>query len=570
MPQGDGSQYPILPITFSIIVFCYLISLVISILVDYLYDFYLIKISRVDEKELIVRRLKSDLKRMKTFFQPNKLEQFDPDTARKRLTIVRKYYGESQILKNEQTEITKNGNESKSIVTSQEESDKKSKRENEVKTPEKNTTQKSECKPEVHKNTEPRVNSEEKSVDTQKVKIKGVQKSLNKELFEKLINEHVNNENEKAKDKNTTKSENENLESKKPVNKFQSEKKSPEKINHGIEPTLKTEKRDELELKDAKAGIDNSKKEKTDRIEKVQTIKEVPRKESDQVKNNRKDSAENKPVSAKEPKKVQANSEQTKTEAEIINGNKKNQETHESNTKRDSREPEDRKSFSREKTNVSDKKLFIMKPKTKPENKSAENSNSRPADESVKVESETEEIKFEKQDEKNEKKIRDEKKSEANKNTSSESNANNTNLKEDNGQTKKSSTSDKNKKSSFDRSKSVVSSDHKTRETSMKVLDLEAERDEGLVASISESIFSDNLSESEQNKTDNQKKTTKETAVSSKQPRSSKNPDLGEYFKEDNPYMQKLAANYRIKNKKLLEAKREMLKKEKKPAFYFN
>jgi hypothetical protein len=90
MAQGDGSQYPILPISFSIIVFCCLFSAIIAILVDYLYDFYLIKYAKLEEKSLIEQRVKNDLKRMKIFFKPSKLEKFDCDEAKNRLTIIKK------------------------------------------------------------------------------------------------------------------------------------------------------------------------------------------------------------------------------------------------------------------------------------------------------------------------------------------------------------------------------------------------------------------------------------------------------------------------------------------------
>ncbi|CAF0739603.1 unnamed protein product [Brachionus calyciflorus] len=88
MTQGDGSQYPILPISLSIMTICFLISLVISTIADYLYDFYLVKFAKTDQKLLIENRVKSDIKRLGQFFQSQKLEKFDPDQAKNRLTII--------------------------------------------------------------------------------------------------------------------------------------------------------------------------------------------------------------------------------------------------------------------------------------------------------------------------------------------------------------------------------------------------------------------------------------------------------------------------------------------------
>jgi hypothetical protein len=88
MVQGNGSQYPVIPISFAIIVFCYLISAIIATLVDYMYDFYLIKFAKLEQRALIKKRVKSDMKRMRNFFKPSKLEKFDREEAKKRLSII--------------------------------------------------------------------------------------------------------------------------------------------------------------------------------------------------------------------------------------------------------------------------------------------------------------------------------------------------------------------------------------------------------------------------------------------------------------------------------------------------
>lgn len=90
MPQGDASQYPILPISLSIMTICFLVSLLISLLADYLYDFYLVRFSKTPQKNLIEDRVKSDIKRLKQFLQSPKLEKFDKEAAKNRLTIISK------------------------------------------------------------------------------------------------------------------------------------------------------------------------------------------------------------------------------------------------------------------------------------------------------------------------------------------------------------------------------------------------------------------------------------------------------------------------------------------------
>lgn len=95
MAQGDASQYPILPISLSIMIFCFIISLLISLLTDYIYDFYLVKFSKCDQKQMIENRVKSEFKRLKEFFQSQKLEKFDPNEAKNRLTIVTSLFMEA-------------------------------------------------------------------------------------------------------------------------------------------------------------------------------------------------------------------------------------------------------------------------------------------------------------------------------------------------------------------------------------------------------------------------------------------------------------------------------------------
>jgi len=94
MVQGDASVYPILPISCSIVVFCYLISWIISIAADYLYDLYLVRYSEEKQKVLIQDRVKSDLTVLKNFFKGNKIEKFDDEEAKKRLTIVQRLLNE--------------------------------------------------------------------------------------------------------------------------------------------------------------------------------------------------------------------------------------------------------------------------------------------------------------------------------------------------------------------------------------------------------------------------------------------------------------------------------------------
>lgn len=88
MPQGDASQYPVLPISLSIMIFCFIMSFLISLLTDYIYDFYLVKLSKCDQKQMIENRVKGEFKRLKELFQSQKLEKFDPNEAKNRLTII--------------------------------------------------------------------------------------------------------------------------------------------------------------------------------------------------------------------------------------------------------------------------------------------------------------------------------------------------------------------------------------------------------------------------------------------------------------------------------------------------
>ena len=90
MVQGDGSVYPILPISLSIVTFIYIISLIISILCDYLYDLYLVRFADPVQKVFIEKRVKSDLTRIKNFLKGDKIEKFDNEAAKNRLTIINK------------------------------------------------------------------------------------------------------------------------------------------------------------------------------------------------------------------------------------------------------------------------------------------------------------------------------------------------------------------------------------------------------------------------------------------------------------------------------------------------
>ena len=94
MAQGDATVYPILPISCSIVVFCFLMSTIISLVADYLYDLYLVKYSEEKQKILIQNRVKSDFTVLKNFFRANKIEKFDDEEAKKRLTIVQNLLNE--------------------------------------------------------------------------------------------------------------------------------------------------------------------------------------------------------------------------------------------------------------------------------------------------------------------------------------------------------------------------------------------------------------------------------------------------------------------------------------------
>lgn len=90
MAQGDGSQYPILPISMALMVACYLFSRIVSTSIEYLYDLYLIRVAKIDkkDKELIEKRMKAGFKRWRQVFEQPKLEKFDAEEAKKRLAIV--------------------------------------------------------------------------------------------------------------------------------------------------------------------------------------------------------------------------------------------------------------------------------------------------------------------------------------------------------------------------------------------------------------------------------------------------------------------------------------------------
>ena len=88
MVQGDGSTYPVLPISLSIIAGCYIFSFIIAKFADFIYDIYLIRYCNLPEKNLIVRRVRNDIQRIKNILKTDKIEIFDPNEAKKRLTII--------------------------------------------------------------------------------------------------------------------------------------------------------------------------------------------------------------------------------------------------------------------------------------------------------------------------------------------------------------------------------------------------------------------------------------------------------------------------------------------------
>jgi hypothetical protein len=102
--QEDCSEYPMLPISMGIVVVAFMISLIIAKLIDIFYDVYLWKYKKFSKnngndtflnkqyeartKRLIGMRFKTDLERMKTLLDNNKLAKFDEFEAMKRLTII--------------------------------------------------------------------------------------------------------------------------------------------------------------------------------------------------------------------------------------------------------------------------------------------------------------------------------------------------------------------------------------------------------------------------------------------------------------------------------------------------
>lgn len=88
MAQGDGSTYPVLPISLSIIAGCYIFSFIIAKFADFIYDLYLVRYCNLPEKQLIMRRIRNDIQRMKNILKTNKIETFDSNEAKNRLTII--------------------------------------------------------------------------------------------------------------------------------------------------------------------------------------------------------------------------------------------------------------------------------------------------------------------------------------------------------------------------------------------------------------------------------------------------------------------------------------------------
>jgi hypothetical protein len=94
MAQGDASVYPITTISISVMAICYIFAQAIAIIADLLYDFYLVKFSKTDQKEMIQTRVRNDFVRYKNILKPDKIEQFDNKSARNRLTIISKLINE--------------------------------------------------------------------------------------------------------------------------------------------------------------------------------------------------------------------------------------------------------------------------------------------------------------------------------------------------------------------------------------------------------------------------------------------------------------------------------------------
>lgn len=59
-----------------------------------MYDFYLVKYADDSQRTLIRSRIKSDFERIKNLFRSNKIEKFDKENAKSRLTIVEKVLNE--------------------------------------------------------------------------------------------------------------------------------------------------------------------------------------------------------------------------------------------------------------------------------------------------------------------------------------------------------------------------------------------------------------------------------------------------------------------------------------------
>jgi hypothetical protein len=94
MAQGDASVYPITTISISVIAACYIFAQAIAIIADLLYDLYLVKFAKTDQKEMIQTRVQNDFVRYKNILKSDKIEQFDDKSARNRLTIISKLINE--------------------------------------------------------------------------------------------------------------------------------------------------------------------------------------------------------------------------------------------------------------------------------------------------------------------------------------------------------------------------------------------------------------------------------------------------------------------------------------------
>jgi hypothetical protein len=377
MVQGDGSQYPILPITFSIIVFCYLMSMAVSIAVDYLYDFYLVRIARVPESELIVRRIKGDLKRMRAVFQPSKLEKFDPDAAKQRLSIIRKFTVENS----DQNPANKQIDTHKSELKLINEKPEQTKEVVEVEEPK----TKPRIKQEADKKND---DSKEQAakIETIKVKVEAKQSEPNSSDIEKsvAINEHeqiaqedetktksiksqakhINESNESKKDalkstKVESKSEEQAAYTKSGSNSNENNTKVTVQNNNHVKQEVKESKLD-MEKNDSKSAVKSAEKNKQ-LPQEVKVEQENEPVESkpvghDEIKQTEKENAQ------KKNNKTGKETRTSKAKIELVKENKNSREKIDANNKQADKEEQKAKLLSNQSNRSSpENDLFVMK-----------------------------------------------------------------------------------------------------------------------------------------------------------------------------------------------------------------